>query len=64
MAEYRYARKADADGIAAFTITRWDAAQAARYIGGLEALCQRLPDRHGVGRACDYISPGLFRSTM
>ena len=30
-------------------------------MGGLETLCQALADRFGVGRACDDVSPGLFR---
>jgi len=63
VAEYRYSvlAEADADEITAFTIRKWDVTQAAKYIGGLEALCQELAEGHGVGRACDHISPGLFR---
>ena len=63
MAEFRFSVQAEADarGIAAFTIRTWDVAQAAKYLGGLEALCQALADGHGVGRACDDISPRLFR---
>jgi toxin ParE1/3/4 len=63
VAEYRYSlqAEADADEITAFTIRKWDVAQAARYISGLEALCQALADGNGVGRACDHISIGLFR---
>lgn len=63
MAEYRYSlqAEADADEIAAFTVRRWDVMQAAKYIGGLETLCQELADGHGVGRACDDVSPGLSR---
>jgi toxin ParE1/3/4 len=63
VAEYRFSiqAEADADEIAAFTIRTWDAAQASRYIGGLEALCRALAERHGVGRCCDDISPGLLR---
>jgi plasmid stabilization system protein ParE len=41
-------------------MARWDAVQAAKYIGGLEAMCQELADGHGVGRKCDDISPGLW----
>ena len=63
MAEYRYSLQAeeDANEIAAFTLRKWDAARAARYIGGLETLCQDLANGHGVGRACDDISAGLLR---
>jgi plasmid stabilization system protein ParE len=39
--EYHYSlqAEADADEITAFTIAKWDAVQAATYIGGLEAMC-------------------------
>lgn len=53
--------RADIRDIAAYTIHRWDEAQADEYLGALEAFCQRLADGQGVGRACDEISPGLRR---
>lgn len=53
--------RADIREIAIYTIHRWNEAQADKYLGELEALCQRLAEGHGVGRACDDVSPGLFR---
>lgn len=52
----------DLDDIAAFTVRRWDAAQAARYLGGLEALFVRLAERDVTGRPCSDVSQGLFRA--
>jgi toxin ParE1/3/4 len=54
--------RADILSIAVYTIDRWSEAQADKYLGELEAFCQDLADGHRVGRACDEISPGLFRA--
>jgi len=63
VAEYRYSllAEADADDIAAFTIRKWDARQAASYLSDLESLCQDLADGHAVGRACPGVGPDLLR---
>jgi toxin ParE1/3/4 len=53
--------RADIREIGAYTIHRWDEAQADKYLGELEGFCQHLAEGHGVGRACDDVSPGLFR---
>jgi toxin ParE1/3/4 len=53
--------RSDIRQIGAYTIHRWDEAQAGKYLGELEAFCQQLAEGHGVGRACDDVSPGLFR---
>jgi toxin ParE1/3/4 len=53
--------RADIRDIGAYTIHRWDEAQADKYLGELEALCQQLAEGPRVSRACDDISPGLFR---
>jgi plasmid stabilization system protein ParE len=40
----------------AYTIHRWDEAQAGKYLGELEAFCQHLAEGRGVGRACDDVT--------
>jgi toxin ParE1/3/4 len=61
---YEYSRPAesDVDEIVTFTIRTWGHRQAARYLGGLETLCQGLADGHGLAaRPCAAVAPGLFR---
>jgi toxin ParE1/3/4 len=53
--------RADIREIGAYTVHRWDEAQADKCLGELESFCQRLAEGHGVGRTCDDVSPGLFR---
>ena len=52
--------RADLREIGAYTIHRWDEAQADKYLDELEAFCAHLAEGQGVGRACDDVSPGLF----
>ena len=54
--------RADIRGIGDYTIQQWNEAQADKYLGELEDFCQRLADGHAIGRACDDVSPGLFRA--
>ena len=63
MATFRFSNRAlaDLDSIVAYTIETWDAGQTVRYLGQLEAACQRLVDIPALGRRCDHIRPGLWR---
>lgn len=63
MANFRFSRRAEADllSIGEYTLREWDKSQAARYLGELEACCQMLADNPFLGRACDYVRPGLRR---
>lgn len=63
MAAFRFSRRAEADlvDIGAYTVRTWDEAQAERYLGQLEACCQRLADSPEFGRSCDDVRPGLRR---
>ena len=63
MAAFRFSRRAEADllGIARQTLRTWGADQALRYIDDLEACCRMLASNLGLGRACDYVRPGLRR---
>jgi plasmid stabilization system protein ParE len=54
--------EADIDDIAGFTVSRWGADQADRYIGGLESLFLRLAEGDIKGRPCDEIRLGLLRA--
>lgn len=47
--------------IGAYTLRTWGETQAARYIAGLEVCCQMVADNPELGRACDYVRPGLRR---
>ena len=53
--------EADLDDIIAFTVHKWDAAQAGRYVAALEACCQRLADSPMIGPACDDLLLGTRR---
>lgn len=63
MATYRFSRRADADllGIGGYTLRTWGEEQTIRYLDDLEKCCQMLADNPMLGRACDYIRPGLRR---
>jgi toxin ParE1/3/4 len=58
-----FSRLAEADllEIGAYTLRRWGEAQAVRYLGELEACCQRLSDNPTTGRPCDHVRQGLRR---
>jgi toxin ParE1/3/4 len=59
----RYSRLAesDLDEIANYTIQRWGAAQATRYLSELEDCCEGLTKNPGLGRGCDSLRAGLRR---
>ena len=63
MARFRLTVRAEEDllRIGAYTLDRWGALQAARYLDELEACCQQLGDAPSLGRRCDAIRPGLRR---
>jgi toxin ParE1/3/4 len=63
VASFRFLRRAEADllAIADYTIQNWAQAQATVYLNGLEECCRMLADNPDLGRACDYIRPGLRR---
>ena len=44
-----------------YTLRKWGKAQAARYLGELEACCQTLADNPALGRPCDEVRLGLRR---
>jgi toxin ParE1/3/4 len=58
-----FSRLAEADllDIGAYSLRRWGEAQVVRYLGELEACCQRLADNPASGRPCDHIRHGLRR---
>jgi toxin ParE1/3/4 len=60
VAEFRLSRLADADlmDIASYTLHTWGPDQTFRYLGELEAACQRLADNPATGRSCEQIRPG------
>ena len=63
MARFRLTVRADADllRIGEYTLERWGAAQAARYLDELEECCQMLAERPALGRSCEEVSLGLRR---
>ena len=63
MAAFRFSRRAEADllSIAAYGLRTWGEDQAIRYLDDLEKCCQMLADNPMLGRASDYIRPGLRR---
>ncbi|MGA3080499.1 MAG: type II toxin-antitoxin system RelE/ParE family toxin [Terracidiphilus sp.] len=63
MATLRFSRNAKADllSIGAYTLETWGAAQAERYLDGLERCAKMLAANPLLGRRCDWIRPGLHR---
>jgi toxin ParE1/3/4 len=63
MATVRLSRSAKADllSIGAYTLHTWGPLQAARYLGGLEHCATLLAGNPSLGRACEWIRPGLRR---
>jgi toxin ParE1/3/4 len=59
--QFSGAAKSDLVRIGAFTIEKWGAAQAERYLGGLEQCAKMLADNPALGRDCAWIRPGLRR---
>lgn len=63
MATVEFSRSAKADllSIGAYTLQTWGAAQAERYLDGLERCAKLLAGNPSLGRLCDWIRPGLYR---
>lgn len=63
MASVRFSGKAKADilEIAAYTLQAWGETQMIRYLDDLEECAKLLASRPDMGRACDWIRPGLHR---
>jgi toxin ParE1/3/4 len=63
MAAARFSGSAKVDllDIGAYTLRTWGEVQAARYLDGLERCAKMLARNPGLGRACDWIRPGLHR---
>jgi toxin ParE1/3/4 len=63
VAIFRFSTRAEGDllDIGSYTLRTWGDDQAIRYLGDLEACCQRLADNPTAGRSCDEIRPGLRR---
>jgi len=63
VAGFRFSRRAEADllSIGDYTLRTWGKAQAARYIGELEACCRTIAKNPALGRSCEDVRPGLRR---
>jgi toxin ParE1/3/4 len=63
MATVYFSRSAKADllSIGAYTLETWGAAQAERYLDGLEQCAKVLAANPLLGRQCNWIRPGLRR---
>lgn len=59
---YSVAAESDLSSIVEYTLGRCGEAQADRYLAELEDACERLGGAPEVGRACDWLSPGLRRT--
>jgi toxin ParE1/3/4 len=47
--------------VGAYTLKTWGAAQAERYLHGLEQCVKLLAGNPALGRPCEWIRPGLYR---
>lgn len=63
MTAFRFTGRAKADlfQIGDYTINTWGEDQARRYLKSLEDCVRMLACNPGLGRACDWIRPGLHR---
>jgi toxin ParE1/3/4 len=63
VAAVRFSRSAKADllRIGTYTLETWGAVQAGRYLRDLEECAKMLATHSSLGRACDWIRPGLRR---
>jgi toxin ParE1/3/4 len=63
MATLYFSRSAKADllSIGAYMLETWGAAQAERYLDGLEQCAKLLAANPLLGRQCSWIRSGLFR---
>jgi toxin ParE1/3/4 len=50
--------------VGAYSIAHWGIAQADRYLARLEDHAQKLADIPTLGRRCERIRPGLWRSEV
>jgi toxin ParE1/3/4 len=48
-------------GIASYTWSTWGEAQMTKYVDGMEQCAQLLAKNPGLGRLCEWITPGLHR---
>ncbi len=53
--------KTDLLSIGTYTIETWGAAQAERYLDGLEQCAKVLAANPSLGRSCNWIRSGLYR---
>ena len=53
--------KSDLRAIVRYTVERWGANQAVRYVQNLRTCFEVLAKDSGIGRPCDSISAGLRR---
>jgi toxin ParE1/3/4 len=63
MPTLQFSRSARADllSIGEYTLDKWGAAQAERYLNELERCAKLLASQPLLGRPCEWIRPGLFR---
>ena len=54
--------RADIRAIGVYTVRTWNEVRADKYLSELEDFCRRLAEGLAIGRACDEVSPGLFRA--
>ena len=55
------AAKKDLRDIAKHSEERWGRAQRKHYLKGMDDAFHRLTNSPQLGKACDYISPGLWK---
>lgn len=62
MARYDFTAQAERDleNITDYTVATWGAAQAEKYIAGLENLAQELANNPKVGVRCEHLANGLL----
>lgn len=61
---YSPAATADLDSIWAYTLERWGATQAARYVRDLDMACRELAADARPSRAIDDIRPGYRKANV
>lgn len=63
MGVFRLSRRAEQDflEIGAFTLERWGADQANRYLAQLESCCRQIADMPALGRPANEVRSGLRR---
>jgi toxin ParE1/3/4 len=61
VARFSSSARADLLSIGAFSLKTFGAAQAERYLSGLEQCSKMLAGNPALGRPCDWIRSGLYR---